>query len=172
LKPKRVQSKLLGASWRVRFFEDLLKVKNEKWGFARFEIPDFALAVATRSDGRVPLVKQYRNGAADLIWEFPAGFLEEGETPIRCIKREFVEEIGHVLEKPKFVTSVFVSPGRTNQKAHIFSGAVGERTGQDLDDGEDVLVKFVTRGTALKLLKRGGRTSSAHLLAYLLTLGK
>jgi ADP-ribose pyrophosphatase YjhB (NUDIX family) len=171
-KPRRVGIRLIGSSWRVRFFEDTIKspVGNPQ-KFARFQMPDYALVVATRkSDGKIPLVKQYRNGAQDHVWEFPAGFLEDGESPQDCIKREFREEVGYKLEgKPKFIASVFVSPGRTNQRAHIFLGNVGRRATQNLDDGEQVEVKFVSKKKVLKLLKENERISSCHLLAYFLS---
>jgi ADP-ribose pyrophosphatase len=133
-------------------------------------MPDYALVVATRKrDNKIPLVMQYRNGAKNYVWEFPAGFLEDDESPQVCIKREFREEVGYELErKPKFIASVFVSPGRTNQRAHIFVGSVGRKSTQNLDDGEQIVVKFVSRKGALKLLKENGRISSSHLLAYYL----
>lgn len=167
-RPVRLDSRLLGSSWRVKFFEDTLRLNSKSHKFARFEAPDFALVVATRNDGMVPLVRQYRNGAAASTWEFPAGFLEDGESPTQCVKREFREEVGHTLEKPRLVLSVYISPGRTNQRAHIFMGLVGKVSTQDFDESEVMKVEFVSRTEALKRLKEGGRVSSAHLLAYFL----
>ena len=166
--PVRLDSKLLGSSWRVKFFEDTISVNSMSHKFARFEAPDFALAVASTRDGKVPLVKQYRNGAAESIWEFPAGFLEDGETPRECVKREFREEVGHALEKIRLVASVYISPGRTNQRAHLFTGHVGAKSTQNLDESEAMEVEFVSRREALRRLKEKGSASSAHLLAYFL----
>lgn len=36
-------------------------------------------------------------------WEVPGGCLEENETLRQCVKRECLEEIGHPVQKPKFI---------------------------------------------------------------------
>lgn len=100
------------------------------------------------------------------MWEFPAGLVETREKLVDSVKREFREEIGFELEEPRFLTSVFVSPSKSGQRAHIFTGYVGKRSKQQLDDSEDLTVKFVPKKDVWKLLKT--KASSVHLLAYLL----
>lgn len=165
-----IRSKLLASSWRVKFFEDtVVSPSGRTHQFARFETPDFVIAVATRADGKIPLVRQYRNGPRAMFWELPAGLLEPKESPVACIKREFREETGFELREPRLIASVFSAPARTGQKAHIFKGIVGKKLGnQSLDETEeDLKVKFVGEKEALRLLRR--RISSTHLLAYLIT---
>ena len=43
---------------------------------------------------RVCLVRQYRHGIADFLWEIPAGKLDSGEAPQVCAVRELAEETG------------------------------------------------------------------------------
>ena len=130
-------------------------------------LPNFALVAAVReSDTKVPLVKQYRHGAKRDFWELPAGLLERDEKPEECVKREFREEVGYELVNPELLTSVFTSPARTAQIAHIFSGTVGKRSRKRLDANEALTTKFVTKASALKLLSRN--ISATHLLAYLI----
>jgi ADP-ribose pyrophosphatase len=107
-------SKLLARSWRVEFFEDTVQFGDEEpIAFARLSLPDFALTVAIREeDGKIPLVRQYRHGARSEFWELPAGFIERGETPQACIKREFSEEVGFKLTNPKLIKCVYTSPAR------------------------------------------------------------
>jgi ADP-ribose pyrophosphatase len=167
---KVLERKLLATSWRVKFYEDT--VKDDRVGelqkYARLVVPDFVLAVAKDSDGKIPLVSQYRHGAGKTFWEFPAGLTELGENPVDCVKREFREEVGQELDRVQLAFSVFTSPTRTRQRAHIFFGRVGKKSTQNLDAGEELSVRFVSDALAWNLLRKNNWISEAHLLAYLL----
>lgn len=45
-------------------------------------------------DGAVYMVRQYRHGAGEIVFEIPAGKLNYGENPLECGKRELLEEVG------------------------------------------------------------------------------
>src|SRR5215469_2976753 len=52
--------------------------------------------IPMEADGRVVLIKQYRASVDRELWEFPAGRVEEGESPEDAARRECEEEIGRV----------------------------------------------------------------------------
>lgn len=52
-----------------------------------------ASAVVADDDGRVLLSKRANDPAAGK-WDLPGGFLEEGEHPVDCLRRELREEAG------------------------------------------------------------------------------
>src|SRR5471030_3028463 len=56
--------------------------------------PGAAAVVAVDDAGRVCLVRQYRHGITDFLWEIPAGKLDAGEAPAICAVRELAEETG------------------------------------------------------------------------------
>jgi 8-oxo-dGTP pyrophosphatase MutT (NUDIX family) len=56
--------------------------------------PGAAAVVAVDDGGRVCLVRQYRHGVDDFLWEVPAGKLDPGERPEVCAVRELQEETG------------------------------------------------------------------------------
>src|SRR4051812_49907849 len=59
--------------------------------------------IPVEDDGRVIIVKQYRAPLDREMWEFPAGRLNEGESPEEAARRECEEEIGYVphrLQRP------------------------------------------------------------------------
>lgn len=56
--------------------------------------PGAAAVVAIDDAQRVCLVRQYRHGIADFLWEIPAGKLDKGEPPQTCAIRELSEETG------------------------------------------------------------------------------
>lgn len=169
---KVLESKLLASSWLIKFYEDsVVSSSGRTYQAARFEIPDFVMAVNKRkSDGAIALVKQWRNGARRAFWEFPAGHLEPGESPADCVKREFGEETGFELVNPRLIKTVFPMPARTDQRAHIYFGNVGRKLGrQNLDAGEEGLrVRFAGKDEVLRLLSNNDAASTSALLAYLL----
>jgi 8-oxo-dGTP pyrophosphatase MutT (NUDIX family) len=56
--------------------------------------PGAAAIAAVDEAGRVCLVRQYRHGVDDFLWEIPAGKLDGGEEPQACAVRELAEETG------------------------------------------------------------------------------
>jgi 8-oxo-dGTP pyrophosphatase MutT (NUDIX family) len=165
--PTVIESRKLAESWQAKIFEDTLRYgSNRTAPYWRFEVPDFALAIGVREDGRIPLVKQYRHGAKRSFWEFPAGLMEQNETPVDCVRREFIEEIGHELINPVLLSKFFPYAGRSGQIAYVYSGRVGRIVGQKLDAVEELEVAFVDEDSVFKLLSEN--ISATHLLAYLL----
>jgi len=72
------------------------------------------------TDPAVLLIHQYRYAAAGKIWEIPAGVLEPGETPEACARRELTEETGATADHFEHLTTVFTTPGFTDEKIHLF----------------------------------------------------
>lgn len=168
MKTKVLNKKLLASSWKLKLFEDELRLPSGKIQFTpRFSLPDFVVVIAFRkSDRKIPLVNQYRHGSRAKMWELPAGHIERREKLADCAKREFMEEVGFELLQPKLICSAYTSAPRSGQRARIFMGYVGKKVKQQLDETEYLTVRFVSSQIAEKLLAR--KVSASHLLAFLL----
>lgn len=55
---------------------------------------DYMGILAVTSDGRIPLIRQYRPALDRITLELPAGLLEPGENPAATAARELEEETG------------------------------------------------------------------------------
>ena len=55
-----------------------------------------AVGILAVQDDRLCLIRQFRPGANQPLWEIPAGTLEPGEPPDVCARRELEEEAGVV----------------------------------------------------------------------------
>ncbi len=55
---------------------------------------DYVSILAVRSDGRIPLVRQFRPALNQITIEFPSGLREGDEQPDTCAVRELAEEVG------------------------------------------------------------------------------
>jgi ADP-ribose pyrophosphatase len=68
----------------------------------------------------VLLIRQFRHAADDFIWEVPAGRLDPGETPEVCAARELEEEAGMVAGRIDRLTTIYTTPGFTDERIHLF----------------------------------------------------
>src|SRR4051795_6155511 len=80
-----------------------------------------AVAIVAHDGQKLFLVRQPREaiGVPDLL-ELPAGKLdEEGEAPLDTAKRELAEEIGKAAEHWEHLSTIYTSPGFTDEQVHI-----------------------------------------------------
>ena len=71
------------------------------WGmgrkpFYRVDSSDAVVALLLTENNKMILVRQFRPARNQKTLEFPAGFMEPGETPEQAILRELKEETGYV----------------------------------------------------------------------------
>jgi len=71
-------------------------------------------------DPRVLLIRQFRHAADGFIWEVPAGRLDPGETPEACARRELEEETGMRAAALERLTTIYTTPGFTDERIHLF----------------------------------------------------
>ena len=106
-------------------------------------------------DPRVLLIRQFRHAADGYIWEVPAGRLDPGEAPEACARRELEEETGMVAQRLERLTTIYTTPGFTDEKIHLFL-AQGLSVGrQDREADEFLELKEVRWREVLELIRRG-----------------
>jgi ADP-ribose pyrophosphatase len=101
------------------------------------------------------LLRQYRYAAGGYIYEIPAGRLDEGETPLECAARELKEETGCTAEKIEPLTSMFTTPGFTDEVIHLFmaTGLTHGEANREADEFVDVVIMRLAE--ALELIHGG-----------------
>ncbi len=82
--------------------------------------PGAAAVVPFMNKDRIVLIRQYRPVVDKYIWEIPAGTLNKGEKPLQCAGRELEEEIGYTARSLTLLTSIYTTPGFTNECIHIY----------------------------------------------------
>jgi ADP-ribose pyrophosphatase len=90
--------------------------------------PGAAAVVAVDAADRVCVVRQYRHGIADFLWEIPAGKLDKGEAPEVCAVRELAEETGISARRWTSLGVFLPAPGIFTEVIHLYLA-------QDLDIG-------------------------------------
>jgi len=108
--------------------ERLLYANGREYDLDYVRHPGAAAVVAVDDRQRVCLVRQYRHGILDFLWEIPAGKLDPGEPPQDCAVRELAEETGVNARRWTSLGSFLPAPGIFTEIIHLFLA-------QDLDLG-------------------------------------
>ena len=122
---------------------------------------------ARSADPRVILIRQFRHAADGFIWEIPAGRLDPGETPSTCAHRELEEEIGMTADVLSRLTTIFTTPGFTDERIHIFL-ASGLKPGKQRREADEFMEVQTKRWSEVMSLIRSGEIKDAKTIVALL----
>lgn len=122
-------------------------------------------------DPQVLLLKQYRYAAGGTLYEIPAGRLEPDESPETCARRELLEETGCTAASFVPLTSMFTTPGFTDERIHLFlaTGLVRGESRREAD--EFIEIETVPLSTALEMVRRGEIQDAKTALGLLFAAG-
>ena len=176
LKPTTIASKFIHRGRVIEVSSELLKYANgreEEIDFVRH--PGAAAVVPVDAAGRVCVVRQYRHGVADFLWEIPAGKLDRGEAPEVCAVRELAEETGVAARRWTSLGLYLPAPGIFSEVIHVYLARELDVGTPAPDTDEELEVKWVALGEAVQRVLRGdwndGKTALGLLRAqYLLKL--
>lgn len=130
--------------------------------------PGGACALPLHDDGDVSLVRQYRHPAGDILWEIPAGRIEDGEDPEYCAGRELREEAGFTAGKMEKLAEFLTTPGFCSEVLHVYLASELTSCGQNLDNDECLDVVKLPFTDALNMVFSGEIRDSKTMLALLL----
>src|SRR5512147_1432052 len=133
LKPWKV---LESSYFRPRLRLDKVELPNGKFLDATiFEFRSWANVVALTEKNEVVLIKQYRHGVQEVLWEIPGGVVEDEEDPLVGVKRELIEETGYTAREFIQVAKLYPNPALQTNSMYCFLALGAEKvSGQDLDD--------------------------------------
>jgi ADP-ribose pyrophosphatase len=78
----------------VTLVEKTLNLKAVPAVYHSFQQDDYVTILAVREDGKIPIVRQFRNAIERLSWELPGGIVDTGCTPLEAAHQELHEEAG------------------------------------------------------------------------------
>jgi ADP-ribose pyrophosphatase len=105
----------------------------------------------------VVLIKQYRYAVNRVLWELPAGSVDQGESPEHAARRECHEEIGLVPTTVVRLTALFPTPGYCDEEMVFFRVSGLEKTEEPalVDEDEDIEAKTFELREAREMIRRG-----------------
>ncbi len=174
--------KLLKSEWALnekwyKVRRDTVEIKPGKiiddYFLAVFE--DIVIILAITPDGQVPLVRQYKHGAGEIIAELPAGYIDKGETdPLVAAKRELQEETGFTSDDWEHLGYFYKNSTKAEgNNVHIYLANDAQKTAeQNLDENEDIEVILKPFSEALQMAKSGELKGIDTVLALMLVVEK
>lgn len=143
---KRVERTLIANGAIIDYYQDTMELPNGK--LAKWDLIDHkgaAAVVAVLDDGRLLMVKQYRNAPERVTLELPAGGRNgRNEDTLITAKRELEEETGYVCENIRFLSSIYTTVAFCNEKIDIYLATGLKRGKQHLDEDEFLNVSSYT----------------------------
>jgi len=121
-----------------------------------FEFRRWANVVALTSEREVVLIRQYRHGIQNLIWEFPGGVVEDEETVLAGAQRELLEESGYTASNFTQVGAFHPNPASQTNTLYAFLATDARLTQeQRLDEAEQIEVHLFPLDEVVAMAKRG-----------------
>lgn len=107
-----------------------VKLENRDFTFERINKHHAAAMIVFNHDySKIFLVKQFRFGSLEEMWEIPAGIIENGLSPIETAVKEIEEETGYTKDDIKHISEIsggFVSPGYSSEYMYMFEAVIKE----------------------------------------------
>ena len=114
-----------------------------------------AVAVLAIDDEYVILVKEFRYPVGHVL-EIPAGNIDKDETPLKCAKRELLEETGYKAKKFEHLIKFFPKLGYNTQIIDCYVATELTKISEpNLDEDELITVKKIKFRKLLNMINNG-----------------
>lgn len=140
---KRLNRELMYHGAIVDFYKDTVQVPNGNivaWDFIGHK--GAAAVVPVREDGKLLMVRQYRNALDRYTLEIPAGGLNGADEPtLDAAARELEEETGYRSENLELLITIRTTVAFCNEKIDIYVARNLIKSEQHLDEDEFINVE-------------------------------
>jgi 8-oxo-dGTP pyrophosphatase MutT (NUDIX family) len=121
-----------------------------------FEFQSWANVLALTPDQEAVLVRQYRHGVREALWELPGGVVERDEDPQEGVTRELLEETGYAPARLIDVGGFYPNPAIQTNFLHVFLALNAAQVArQQLDETEEIEVRLVPLEELIEMTRRG-----------------
>ena len=163
---KRVNRELKYQGAILKVYQDTVQVNGHeaKWDYIHHN--GAAAVVAVTKEGKLLMVRQYRNALDRYTLEIPAGALDYPEEPkIECAYRELEEETGFKTEHLEYLLSINTTIAFCDEAIDVFVARNLIPSKQHLDPDENIQVEEWELEDLLKLIYSGtitdGKTAAS-----------
>ena len=170
-KVERLSQELAYTGTVIKVYRDHVRVpggQEADWDYIHHD--GAAAVVPVLPDGRILMVRQYRNALDRFTLELPAGKVDAPDEPKElCAARELEEETGYRSDDLKHLITVNTTVAFCNERIEIYTAENLIPTSQHLDEDEDIEVEAYSLESLLAMIYAGKITdakTSAGILAY------
>ncbi len=108
------------------------KIVTDYYGIT---MPNYTAVFAVTQDQKIIILRCYRHAIGEVTLTMPGGMIEDGESPLEGIQREFLEETGYVAKYWKSLGTFAGSSTRGCGTYHLFF-ATGAYPVKEPDSGD------------------------------------
>lgn len=157
-KMKRVNRELMYKGTILDIYKDTMEFANgkrEEWDFVSHRMGAAAI-LPVLPDGRLLLVRQYRNALERETIEIPAGCRDSltEDTSVSAV-RELEEETGYRSKKVSFLLSLRTTVAFCDEFVDVYLAEELEPGEQHLDDGESIEAEAYTLEELCQMIYQG-----------------
>jgi ADP-ribose pyrophosphatase len=137
-KYERISRELIHKGAIIDYYQDTVKIPNgnvAKWDFIQHK--GAAAVIPVKEDGKIIMVRQYRNALDRETLEIPAGGLNGTEEPTdAAAMRELEEETGYKTDSLELLLSLRTTVAFCNEKIDVYVATRLQPSKQHLDEDE------------------------------------
>lgn len=152
---KTLNSKRIFDGRVINLRVDEVLLPNGKSGTREIVEHNGGVAIVAVKDDRIIMVKQYRKPFEEAIIELPAGKIEKNEDPYICAMRELQEETGFRASSLELLSTIYTTPGFSNEKLHIYLAKNIEAGITSMDEDEFMELHYYKISEILDMIKQG-----------------
>lgn len=163
---KRLNRELKYQGTILKIYEDTVEANGHeaRWDFIHHD--GAAAVLPVTDDGKILMVRQYRNALDRETLEIPAGKLDDPKEPkIECAYRELEEETGYRTEHMEYLISVNTTVAFCDEAIDIFVARDLIPSKQNLDEDEVIEVEEWSVEDLLELIFQGKITDGKTIAA-------
>ena len=168
---RRIKRELAYQGTIMKIYKDYVEVNGHEavWDF--FHHNGGAAVIPVTKEGKILMVRQYRNAIDRFTLEIPAGaFDTTNESGAVCVARELEEETGYKAGSVEWLITIRSMVAFCNEKVEIFVAKDLITSKQNLDEEESIELEEYTIEELREMIFRGeiedSKTVSA-LMAYM-----
>lgn len=138
-------------------------------GDLRGEAPDAVVIIATDESGdRLLINREFRMAVNDWVYNFPAGLIEPGETPLDSAGRELLEETGlELYEISDLIGLSYSAVSFSNEMNVCLVGKARGALRPSASPAERIVPGWYTREEVRELLKRERFAARTQAYCYM-----
>ncbi len=126
------------------------------------------VAVLAIDDDEAILVNEFRYPVGYVL-EIPAGNIDKGETPLKCAKRELLEETGYKAKRIEHLIRFFPKLGYNTQIIDCYVATELTKISEpNLDEDELITVKKIKFKKLLNMINNGKISGSYTICAVMI----
>ncbi|HUP26233.1 MAG TPA: NUDIX hydrolase [Candidatus Limnocylindrales bacterium] len=163
---KTISSKIIFRHPRLVLAEDIVELPDgSQVPYLKYMDNHDAAAVICIKNKEVLLQREYSYPLNKILYQFPGGKFEPGETPQHAAARELAEEAGLRAQHLKKLGWFYLDNRRSNAKMHIYLATGLSDIEKPPGDPEEVITSHWLPVAQVEVLIREGKIRNYSLLA-------